>query len=50
MEIAIVIGAAALALVGANFATILTNGTDDWAGQVKKAERSRAKIKKALGK
>jgi len=50
MEIAIVIGAAALALVGANFATILTNGTDDWAGQVKKAERGRANMKRALGK
>ena len=50
MEIAIIIVVAALALVGANFATILTNGTDDWAGQVKSAEKSRAKMKKALGK
>ena len=50
MEIAIIIGVAALALVGANFATVLTNGTDDWAGQVKRAEKSRAKIKKALEK
>jgi len=50
MEIAIVIGGAGLALLGASLATILTNGTDDWAGQVKKAERSRAKMKKALNK
>lgn len=50
MEIGIVIGAAALALIGAHFATILTNGTDDWADQVKQAERSRAKMKKALTK
>lgn len=50
MEIAVVIGAAALALVGAHFATILTNGTDDWAGQVKHAEKSRAKMKRALTK
>jgi hypothetical protein len=50
MEIAIVIGAAGLALLGASLATNLTNGTDDWAGQVKKAERSRAKMKKALNK
>ncbi|MBU6346309.1 MAG: hypothetical protein KGR70_13555 [Cyanobacteria bacterium REEB494] len=50
MEIAIMIGAAGLALIGAYFATSLTNGTDDWAGQVKKAERSRAKMKKALSK
>jgi len=50
MEIAIVIGAAGLALLGAFLATNLTNGTDDWAGQVKKAERSRAKMKKALTK
>ena len=50
MEIAIVIGAAGLALVGASLATMLTNGTDDWAGQVKKAEKSRAKMKKALSK
>ncbi len=50
MEIAVMAGAAALALVGAYFATILTNGSDDWAGQVKKAQRSRAKMKKALEK
>lgn len=50
MEIAVMIGAAGLALVGAYFATILTNGTDDWSGQVKKAQRSRAKMKKALSK
>jgi hypothetical protein len=50
MEIGIMIGAAVLALIGAYFATKLTNGTEDWAGQVKKAERSRAKMKKALNK
>ena len=50
MEIAIIIVVAALALVGDNFATILTNGTDDWAAQVKSAEKSRAKMKRALGK
>ena len=50
MEIGIVIGAALAGLVGAYFATGATNGTDDWAGQVKKAERSRAEMKKALGK
>jgi hypothetical protein len=50
MEIAIVIGAALAGLIGAYFATGATNGTGDWAGQVKKAERSRAKMKKALGK
>ena len=50
MEIAVIIGAAGLALIGASLATMLTNGTDDWAGQVKKAERSRAKMKKALNK
>jgi hypothetical protein len=50
MEVAIMIGAAGLALLGAALATRLTNGTDDWAGQVKKAERSRAKMKKALSK
>lgn len=50
MEIAVIVGAAGLALIGASLATMLTNGTDDWAGQVKKAERSRAKMKKALSK
>ena len=50
MEIAIVIGAAGLALIGASLASLMTNGTDDWSGQVKKAERSRAKMKKALSK
>ena len=50
VEIVILIGVAGLALVGASLATILTNGTDDWAGQVKKAERSRAKMKRALSK
>ena len=50
MEIALMIGAAGLALIGASLATILTDGTDDWAGQIKKAERSRAKMKKALSK
>jgi len=50
MEIVIVIGAAGLALIGASIASRLTDGTDDWAGQVKKAERSRAKMKKALSK
>lgn len=50
MEIAIVIGAAGLALIGASIASRLTDGTDDWAGQVKKAEKSRAKMKKALSK
>ena len=50
MEIAIVIGAAGLALIGASIASRLTDGTDDWAGQVKKAEKSRAKMKKALNK
>jgi hypothetical protein len=50
MEIGIVIGAAVIALIGAYFASILTNGTEDWSGQVKKAERSRAKMKKALNK
>jgi len=50
MEIGIVIGAALAGLVGAYFATGATNGTSDWAGQVKKAERSRAAMKKALSK
>jgi hypothetical protein len=50
MEIAIVIGAALAGLTGAYFATLATNGTQDWAGQVKKAERSRAAMKKALSK
>lgn len=50
MEIAIVIGAAVLALAGTSLASLLTNGTDDWAGQVKKAEKSRAKMKRALSK
>jgi hypothetical protein len=50
MEIGIVLVAAVLALAGTSLATILTNGTDDWAGQVKSAEKSRAKMKKALGK
>jgi hypothetical protein len=50
MEIAIMIGAAGLALIGASLASLLTNGTDDWVGQVKKAERSRAKMKRALSK
>lgn len=49
MEIAIVIGAAGLALIGAYFATSLTNGTSDWQ-QVKQAQASRAKMKKALEK
>jgi len=50
MEIGIVIGAALAGLIGAYFATGATNGTSDWAGQVKKAERSRAAMKKALSK
>ena len=50
MEIGIVIGAALSGLIGAYFATGATNGTQDWAGQVKKAERSRAAMKKALSK
>ena len=50
MEIAILIGVAGAALMGASLASKLTNGTDDWAGQVKKAQRSRAKMKKALEK
>jgi hypothetical protein len=50
MEIGIVIGAAVIALIGAYFATKLTNGTEDWVGQVEKAERSRAKMKEALDK
>ena len=50
MEIVIMIGAAGLALIGASLASILTNGTDNWAGQVKKAEKSRAKMKRALSK
>ena len=44
------IGAAVIALIGAYFATKLTNGTEDWVGQVEKAERSRAKMKEALDK
>ncbi len=50
MEIAIVIGVAGAALMGASLASRLTNGSDDWAGQVKKAQRSRAKMKQALEK
>ena len=50
VEIGIVLVAAVLALAGTSLATMLTNGTDDWAGQVKRAEKSRAKMKKALGK
>ena len=50
MEIGIVIVAAVIALAGASLASLLTNGTDDWAGQVKKAEKNRAKMKKALSK
>ena len=49
MEIGIVIGASLLALLGAYFATILTNGMQV-VDQVKKAERSRAKMKRALEK
>jgi hypothetical protein len=49
MEMAIMAGAALLALLGAYFATILTNGVDVVA-QVNKAEKSRAKMKKALTK
>jgi cell division protein FtsB len=49
MEMAIMAGAALLALIGAYFATNLTNGVDVVA-QVKKAEKSRAKMKKALTK
>lgn len=50
MEIGIVVVAAVLALAGASLANQITNGTDNWAGQVKRAEKSRAKMKKALGK
>jgi len=50
VEIGIVAAVAVLALAGASLATILTNGTDDWAGQVKRAEKSRAKMKRALNK
>ena len=50
VEIGIVMVAAVLALAGASLASLLTNGTDDWAGQVKKAEKSRAKMKRALSK
>jgi len=50
MEIAILIGVAGAALMGASLASRMTNGTDDWSGQVKKAQRSTAKMKKALEK
>jgi hypothetical protein len=50
VEIGIVLVAAVLALAGTSLATMLTNGTDDWAAQVKRAEKSRVKMKKALGK
>jgi rhodanese-related sulfurtransferase len=50
MEIAVIAAAAGLALIGAYFATNLTNGTDDWAGQVKKAKRDQARMKQALEK
>ena len=49
MEIVIMAGAAVAALVGTYFATNLSNGSDVVA-QVKKAQKGRAKMKRALEK